>query len=316
MIRKFFAALFFSLLVCTAASAQNCGNYPNTLTNGTNADATQVMANFNTVLNCVNRTTTANSPAQITADQNDYNPSSVVCSAAGILLINSDAARNITGLAGPTLGCQMTLINTGSFAITLKNQSTLSAAGNRFAFSGDFTVNPNQSASLIYDPMISRWRPVGASSGGGTSSLTSSHYFVGNSSNVASDVAMSGDCVLANTGAIACDSFGAWTTFTPTMSCNAGSATFAGVSGRYKTFGKTVQMEVVWQLASLGTCANRLQFTLPVNSRNSIYILSAMDLSSGVFSGCQTDSTTQRGSCGLPITNGDYYAASGVYEAQ
>jgi hypothetical protein len=40
------------------------------------------------------------SPAQITSNQNDYNPSSVNCATASTLLINSDAARDITGLAG------------------------------------------------------------------------------------------------------------------------------------------------------------------------------------------------------------------------
>jgi hypothetical protein len=36
------------------AAAAVCGALPNTLTNGTTADATQVMANFNTLLNCIN----------------------------------------------------------------------------------------------------------------------------------------------------------------------------------------------------------------------------------------------------------------------
>jgi hypothetical protein len=36
------------------AQAQNCGALPNTLTNGTLADATQVMANFNQLLTCIN----------------------------------------------------------------------------------------------------------------------------------------------------------------------------------------------------------------------------------------------------------------------
>jgi hypothetical protein len=42
-------ALWFSV---STAAAQSCGAYPNTLTNGQTADATQVMANFNFVLNC------------------------------------------------------------------------------------------------------------------------------------------------------------------------------------------------------------------------------------------------------------------------
>lgn len=47
--------LFLALLFPMAAHASlPCSAYPNTLTNGTLADANQVMANFNTILNCVN----------------------------------------------------------------------------------------------------------------------------------------------------------------------------------------------------------------------------------------------------------------------
>lgn len=41
-----------------------------------------------------------------------------------------------------------------------------------------------------------------ASTGGGSSTLTNTHIFVGNGSNVATDVAMSGDATMANTGAL------------------------------------------------------------------------------------------------------------------
>lgn len=47
--------LFLALLFPMAAHASlPCSAYPNTLTNGTLADANQVMANFNSILNCVN----------------------------------------------------------------------------------------------------------------------------------------------------------------------------------------------------------------------------------------------------------------------
>lgn len=44
------------LLACSAAQAlaDNCAAYPYTLTNGTTADASQVMANLNSVLACGN----------------------------------------------------------------------------------------------------------------------------------------------------------------------------------------------------------------------------------------------------------------------
>lgn len=50
------AALVCSLglLTVTPARAANCSTYPYTLTNGQVADATQVMANFNSILSCAN----------------------------------------------------------------------------------------------------------------------------------------------------------------------------------------------------------------------------------------------------------------------
>ncbi len=52
MIRSLFVALV-AVTFTSGALAQNC-TVPNNLTNGTNADATQVMANFNALLACVN----------------------------------------------------------------------------------------------------------------------------------------------------------------------------------------------------------------------------------------------------------------------
>ncbi|MCK1511030.1 hypothetical protein IVB22_00260 [Bradyrhizobium sp. 190] len=53
MIRPLLAAFSFLLVLGHGAHAQNC-SVPNTLANGTNADATQVMANFNALLHCLN----------------------------------------------------------------------------------------------------------------------------------------------------------------------------------------------------------------------------------------------------------------------
>jgi hypothetical protein len=57
MIRTCLAALL-GLVMSVATAAAQC-TVPNTLTNNTNADATQVMANFNALLNCLNNLPTA-----------------------------------------------------------------------------------------------------------------------------------------------------------------------------------------------------------------------------------------------------------------
>jgi hypothetical protein len=54
MVRNIVVTLFVLFASVGAVSAQTCTSYPYTLTNGQNADASQVMANFNYVANCVN----------------------------------------------------------------------------------------------------------------------------------------------------------------------------------------------------------------------------------------------------------------------
>ncbi|PPQ14905.1 hypothetical protein CV770_34340 [Bradyrhizobium sp. AC87j1] len=138
-----------------------------TITGGTFAGpAISGFANFTGA----RRDSTQSTPAQITADQNDYNPSSVVCATSSTLIINSDAARNITGVAGGVAGCDLFLFNNGSFAITLKDGSTSSTAANRLDLGADFVLASKAAAHLKYDGNASRWRnTTGAGSGGGGS---------------------------------------------------------------------------------------------------------------------------------------------------
>jgi hypothetical protein len=97
------------------------------------------------------------SPAQITADQNDYNPAGLP--AAGILRLSSDASRNVTGLQGGADGRVIAIVNVGSNPIVLKDQSAASTATNRFLFGADLTLAANGAVLLWYDASSSRWRP-------------------------------------------------------------------------------------------------------------------------------------------------------------
>lgn len=100
-------------------------------------------------------------PAQITGDQNNYNPPGL--STAALIEISSDAARNITGLAGGAIGRMLALVNVGGSPITLKNQSGLSSAVNRFKFSADIVLQPSDGVLLIYDPTpgVQAWAAIG-----------------------------------------------------------------------------------------------------------------------------------------------------------
>ena len=70
------------------------------------------------------------SPAQITSDQDDYAPTGVLDRKRAAL--NTDASRNITGLAGGPDGRTVFIHNVGSFSIILKDESASSTAANRF----------------------------------------------------------------------------------------------------------------------------------------------------------------------------------------
>jgi hypothetical protein len=98
------------------------------------------------------------SPAQITADQNDYAPSGF--GDAFTLRLSSDAYRTITGIAGGSGGRLVTIDNVGTFPLRLKEASASSAAGNRFSFGADIMVASGKSVLLRYDATASRWRHV------------------------------------------------------------------------------------------------------------------------------------------------------------
>jgi hypothetical protein len=95
-------------------------------------------------------------PAQITANQNDYAPAGHAD--AFLFRLSTDASRNITGLQGGTDGRIVVLANIGSFPFVLTDDDVLSTAANRFRLEGPVTVRPDQAVSLIYDAVLSRWR--------------------------------------------------------------------------------------------------------------------------------------------------------------
>lgn len=94
------------------------------------------------------------SPAQITANQNDYNPTSL--STASTLRLSADARRTISGLQGGADGRCLTIHNVGTFPIVFKFEDAGSSAANRFSFG--HTLSGGHSMSIQYDSTSSRWR--------------------------------------------------------------------------------------------------------------------------------------------------------------
>lgn len=100
---------------------------------------------------------------QITASQNNYAPTGYDQNV--VLRLSSDAAWTITGMLAPVAtndGLLVALVNTGSFTITLANESASSTAANRFALGAAVLLGPGGSIMLWYDTTADRWRPLAA----------------------------------------------------------------------------------------------------------------------------------------------------------
>ena len=100
----------------------------------------------------------ATTPAQIGANQDDYNPGG----SSYFQRWSSDASRNVTGLtftAAQVDGQTHLIVNVGAQNIVLKEQTT-STAANQFLNStgADITLSAKQSALVIYDGTTQRWR--------------------------------------------------------------------------------------------------------------------------------------------------------------
>jgi hypothetical protein len=102
------------------------------------------------------------SPAQITATQNNYNPTGL--GTARILRLTSDTSRDITGIAAAGNGGQViTLINVAAQDIVLKYLNGGSSSANQIVTpgAGDLTLGAGDAATLFYDITSSLWRTLG-----------------------------------------------------------------------------------------------------------------------------------------------------------
>lgn len=99
------------------------------------------------------------SPAQLTANTNNWSPTGLAT--ATVIRVFTDASRDLTGIALGADGRQLYLLNTGSTnSLVLKHESANSDAANRFDLpaAADKTLGPRCCAHLHYDATSSRWR--------------------------------------------------------------------------------------------------------------------------------------------------------------
>jgi hypothetical protein len=135
------------LLVGFPAFANNCPSYPNTLTNGTTADANQVMGNFNTIMNCasffVGGTTTGSAGAQTL-------PS---VSPGVFTLTNGNRVTFIAGFSA-TGATSLNIASTGAIAVLKRTTSGLVAlAANDMVANQVYTVQFDGSQYELLDPV-------------------------------------------------------------------------------------------------------------------------------------------------------------------
>ncbi len=102
-----------------------------------------------------------NTPAQLTANKDNWDLKQATGEAnvnVDIFRISADAARNLTGIVAPSAVKRTILYNAGSQTITLKHDTT-STAANRFSSTtgADVALAAGAYAVLFYDTAGSRW---------------------------------------------------------------------------------------------------------------------------------------------------------------
>jgi hypothetical protein len=101
------------------------------------------------------------SPAQITGDQNNYNPTGLAT--ARVLRLSSDASRTITGITAGASGKIILICNGGGQDIVLAHSSGSSTISNIIICPGAtaLTLHTGDSVQLWYDITSAVWRVVG-----------------------------------------------------------------------------------------------------------------------------------------------------------
>jgi hypothetical protein len=100
-------------------------------------------------------------PSQITGDQNNYaGAEGTATSRSTVWRLSSDAARNITGIAGGLQGRVLKLVNVGAQNIVIQNQNASSTDVNRVitGTGADITLAADDTMDLWYDSTTQRWR--------------------------------------------------------------------------------------------------------------------------------------------------------------
>lgn len=127
-----------------------------TLTAGTNVTFSQSANNLTINASGGGGSPSVITPAEITADQNDYTPTGWA-DATLIRLSGDNGCRAIRGFGAETSGETKTLKNVGSYPLYLAPEHASSTAANRISHFEEVFLMPGQSAQIYYDGTLSRW---------------------------------------------------------------------------------------------------------------------------------------------------------------
>lgn len=232
-------------------------------------------------------------PAQITSNQNDYNPTGLKY--ANILEIDTDNARYLTGLAGGFPGRRLTIhvSEAAQGPLILRDESTSSTAANRFSLPGRrLFVWPGDTIDLFYSPATSRWDSIGARAdlivNGGDYIQAFDDFFSG--------------VLGTGTATEAGESFGAYN-WRSTANGTAASTSPASVAGH----------PGIIQLVTGATSGNDTRMHLGNAATDDI--LRFQDFQYAAFLVRTTDNTSNRIKCGLGVDLGDGTLAAWGTEA-
>jgi len=96
-------------------------------------------------------------PAQITSDQDDYNPTGwSTCTVAR--LSGDNGMRAVTSFAARSAWTEVKLINVGTFPIYFPGEHPDGTAANRISVHKDIILYPKMTAVIFYDSTSTRWR--------------------------------------------------------------------------------------------------------------------------------------------------------------
>ncbi len=104
------------------------------------------------------------SPSQITADQDNYNPTGWAGSQL-VRISGDNGIRAITSLAATFDGDRKAIMNIGGYNLYLPSGHPDGTSGNRILGGKDYQVPPNSTIDIIYDATSSGWRVAGVPEG-------------------------------------------------------------------------------------------------------------------------------------------------------